>query len=300
METSLLALPIELRLNIWEHLLAPKVEETAWLGRKTALTTISRSCSAFYPPQPYTTTAARPHDWDDCECRCHGRPFYRLDSRERLDPTILRVSRQIYREALPCLYQRRTFITDPNRTFSSLHDRMSDAWFLLDRFLASIPLEARMSVHSVRIPMLLNQFEVYGCREAFYGIASRLPALKTLYLEVSPSVVREAWTDGNGTPTNVGLHALGHPALDGSEFKEDWEYWLGPVMAFSDAIINIIAVDRYDIGPTMFDRAKVAIETRVWKQLLPMRLKRDRRRIARIRMKLDVSGEDLALGALPE
>ncbi|KAF2429493.1 hypothetical protein EJ08DRAFT_661615 [Tothia fuscella] len=297
--SRLLNLPIELRLTIWELLLAPKTCKTQILDNKTILTTISRSCSIFYPPPPEATPAARPHDWDDRKCQCHSRSFYRLESNEKLGPTILRVNRQIYNEALPCLYKGRTFITDPNRTFSSLHDRMSDAWFLLDRFFASLSSEARMNVHNIRIPMLLSQFEVYGCREAFYDIAAQLPNLRNTYLDITPGIIRGVETDDSGVVT-VHLHGLGHPALDDSEEigQKDWNFWLGPVLAFSDAAINIVAVDRFDLGPAIFDRVKTALEIRVWKQLLPMRLKRDKRRIARIRKKLLVEEQDLALDGL--
>jgi hypothetical protein len=313
LQSRLLTLPAELRLHVWEYLLAPKSDEAQWLENKTALTTISRMCYLCYPAIPGSdparsrcqSTLPRSHNWDDRACACHSRIFYALESKESLCPTILRVSRQVNSEALPCLYRRRTFVADPNRTFTVLHDRMCEGWFLLDRFLASLSIEARLSIHNVRVSMLLSQFEAWGSRTAFYGISSKLPALRNLDLEVSPSAIREH-DPYDHTPTALALHGIGHPALDTQsalDEERDWPYFLGPVMAFADANINIVAVDKYDLSPTVFDRVKTAIEIRVWKQLLPARMKRDKRKIARMRKTLEArerEGELVILSILSD
>jgi hypothetical protein len=301
LQSRLLNLPLELRLSIWEYLLAPKLDEAQWLeGNKTALTTISRSCWIVYP-RPNVTS--RPHDWDQ-DCPCQNRPFSLLDSKERLCPTILRVNRQIYVEALPTLYHRRTFVSDPNRIFSSLHDRMCDAWFLLYQFLATLPFDTRRNIHNVRVPMLLSRYEVHFSHKAFYDISHKLPGLRNIDLEVTPSVVREYWRgdNSNSTPDSLlnttPIHSIGFHGLDTDEDEHGWEYWLGPVMAFADANINIVAVDKHDLGPVLFDRVKTAIEVRVWKELLPLRMKRDKRKIARMRRTLLNLDDDTV--ALPD
>jgi hypothetical protein len=68
--------------------------------------------------------------------------------------------------------------------------------------------------------------------------------------------------------------------------EEDESFFLGPVMAFADAKIIITAVDKHDMPGLVFDRIKPYIETKVWRQLLPVRVKREQRRIARIRRAL--------------
>jgi hypothetical protein len=292
MQSRLLNLPLELRLNIWEYLLAPKLDEAQWLDNRTASTTVSRSCWIAYPPQPGSSVTSRPHRWDQKSCDCQSRAFSLLDSRERLWPTVLRVNRQVYAEALPALYQRRTFVTDPNRIFSSLHARMHEGWFLIDRFLSTLPEDARLNIHNVRIPMLLSEFEIEGCGKAFYDISDKLPGLKSIELEVTPSAVRQYWRDNtNSMPhcllNTTPIHSIGLPGSGSSRDQRDWEYWLGPVMAFADANINIIAVDKHDLGPVLFERVKTAIEVRVWKELLPLRMKRDMRKIARMRRTLE-------------
>lgn len=265
MASRLLSLPPELRLQIWELLLAsaPKHDDNS---NGNGLTIISRMCSAQLGTI-YRTAVS--HDWND-KCVCHARNFYLLDNNKPLCPTVLQVNWQIYEEALPCLYQDRTFSADPNRTYESLHDKICDSWFLTDRFLAGIGERARSHVRSVKVPMLLSKFEVYGSHQAFYSIVSRLPALKTLHLEVCPSSVRETSNDTNELVAN--------------HLGDETKYWLGPIMAFADASIRIIAVDKNDLEH--FGVWKDPIEVSVWQQLLPLRFKRERRKIARIRRAL--------------
>jgi hypothetical protein len=265
--SRLLSLPSELRLQIWELLLspAPKHDES---GNRNGLTTISRMCSAQLGTI-YRTAVS--HEWND-NCPCRARNFYLLDNNKPLSPAILQVNRQIYNEALSCLYRDRTFSADPNRTYESLHDKICDSWFLIDRFLAGIGEKARSHVRTIKIPMLLSKFEVYGSHQAFYSIVSRLPALKTVHLEVCPSSVRETSNDASGFVT------------DHLGIGDGMKYWLGPIMAFADASIKIIAVDRNDLEH--FGLWKDPIEVSVWQQLLPLRFKRERRKIARIRRAL--------------
>lgn len=272
MASRLLVLPAELRFQIWELLLAPA-------PKNDNITTVSRMCSTQLGTIHRTAVS---HDWDS-ECSCHARSFYLLDNTKSLCPALLQVSRQIYEEALPCLYRNRTFSTDPNRTYETLHDKICDSWFLMDRFLAGLTKKARSNIHSVKVPMLLSKFEVYGSRQAFYSIASRLPALKCVHLEVCPSSVRETSNDSN----DPFIHHL-------SEVFPASKYWLGPVMAF-DASIKIVMVGKNDRKkdpsitqelPTMFDDSKHPIEVSVWHQLLPLRFKRESRKIAKIRTAL--------------
>jgi hypothetical protein len=263
--SQLLQLPTELRLAIWEFLLAPM---SSLDDSTTALTTVSRMCSAQLGTI-YPTAVA--HVWNDKSCFCHARNFYLLDNKKDLSPQVLQINRQIYHEALPCLYRNRTFAADPNRTYESLHDRISDSWFILDRFLAKIGEHARSHVRSLKVPMLLSKFEVYGSHQAFYSLVSRLPTLTNVHLEVCPSSVRET----NGLGGQVTNH-LGEGARD----PERLQYWLGPIMAFADASIKITAMDKNDLEN--FGAWKNPIEVSVWQQLLPLRIKRERRKIARI------------------
>lgn len=153
----------------------------------------------------------------------------------------------------------------------------------MDRFLAGLSEEARSNIHSIKVPMLLSEFEVYGSRQAFYSIASRLPALKSLQLEVCPSSVRETSNDNN----DPFIHHL-------SEMFPASKYWLGPVMAF-DASIKVVMTGKNDgkkdlsmtpALPAMFNGTKHLLEVSVWHQLLPLRFKRESRKIARIRTAL--------------
>ncbi|KAE9983145.1 hypothetical protein EG328_010229 [Venturia inaequalis] len=230
MASQLLLLPPELRLQIWELLLAPS-------PRNDSFTTVSRMCSTQLGSTHGTAVS---HDWE-CDCSCHARSFYLLDSNKSLCPALLQVNRQIYEEALPCLYRNRAFSTDPNRTYETLHDKICDSWFLMDRFLAGLAEKARLNIRGIKLSMLLSKFEVYGSRQAFYSIASRLPALKIVHLEVCPSSVRETSNDTN----DPFIHHL-------SEIFPTSKYWLGPVMAF-DASIKIIMAGKNDCkkDPTM-------------------------------------------------
>jgi hypothetical protein len=174
----LIALPKELRLEIWEYLLSPKVNETTWHDSETALCIITRKCTRRIPnryerfyaqsPPTFLTWKSSAHDWDDDgNCECHGEPFTILNSKEKLCPAILCVSRLIYDEALPCLYRQRMFAADGNKSYSTVNDDLADSWFFLYRFLSQISNEARAQIRCIRIPMLLSRSEVWGSREAF-------------------------------------------------------------------------------------------------------------------------------------
>ena len=174
--SSLIALPKELRLEIWEYLLSPKVDETTWHNSEIALCVITRKClrrcpkrySRIYPQTlQFFTSKVTAHYWDDGNCECHTEPFAILNSKEKLCPAILCVNRLIYDEALPCLYRQRMFAADGNKYYSTVYDGLADSWFLLYRFLSKISNEARSQVRCISIPMLLSQFEVYGCHEPF-------------------------------------------------------------------------------------------------------------------------------------
>jgi hypothetical protein len=145
--------------------------------------------------------------------------------------------------------------------------------------LQGLPEYSRIQIRSIRLPMLLSTFEVQGARQAFYNIARQLPNLQTVEVEFSLSAVRERWLDENDE-MQTGLHGIFNPK------DEDEQYFLGPVMAFAEAKIIVTAVDKQDMGKVIFDRIKPHIEMRVWQQLLPVRVKREQRRIGRIRRAL--------------
>lgn len=276
--SRLLSLPPELRQQLWNLLLAPDSAAKPGTIDKSTITTVSRTCSssgAFL----YKTYQAHAHELDDITCQCHSRSFYIHSDSNTLSPVILRVNKQIYREALPSLYERRTFNVDPNRRFVSLWDRYSEAWFLFDCFLKGLSEEARRRIRSIKMPMLLSRFEVQGARQTFYSIAKRLPNLQTVEIEVSPSAVRQRWIQQDDD-AQQGLHGL----FNFSDKNET--YFLGPLLAFANANMLVTAVDKHDMGPTIFERIKPHIEMRVWRQLLPDRVKREQRRIARIKRAL--------------
>jgi hypothetical protein len=127
--------------------------------------------------------------------------------------------------------------------------------------------------------MLLSRFEVQGAHRAFYNIARQLPNLQTVEVEFSLSAVRERWLDEN-YEVHTGLYGILDPK------DENEQYFLGPVMAFADAKIIVTAVDKQNMGKLIFERVKPHIEMRVWRQLLPVRVKREQRRIARIKRAL--------------
>ena len=112
------------------------------------------------------------------------------------------------------------------------------------------------------------------------SISSRLPHLEKLDLQVCLSSVREVLRTEVIGPTATTVHVGGYDEKDKKEF------WLGPVMVFAESKITIKAVDMLDIGPE-FGKMKTALEINVWRQLLPMRAKRDTRRITRIRRALE-------------
>lgn len=126
--------------------------------------------------------------------------------------------------------------------------------------------------------MLLSRFEVQGARQAYYSIAKQLPNLQTIEIEVFQSAIRQRWLRiDDSEETQRSLHGTN---------EEDESFFLGPVMAFADAKMIITAVDKHDMSGLIFDRIKPYIEARVWSQLLPVRVKREQRRIARIRRAL--------------
>ncbi|KIW00392.1 uncharacterized protein PV09_08101 [Verruconis gallopava] len=290
--SRLLSLPPELRKQIWDHLLAPNTTTKLGENDDSAVTAVSRTCSSITYFM-FGMHHARPHELDDSTCSCLSRSFYihhhGAAEQKVLCPAILRVSRQVHDEALPSLYERRTFTADPNRTFMSLWDRSCETWFLFDRFLQGLPECARRHVRSIRLPMLLSRYEVQGARQAFYSIASRLPNLATVEIEFSPSAVRETWiiddgdVAGGGGGSNAQIMGL-HGFFDARFDSQD--YFLGPVMAFAHTRLVVTAVDRQDIARAVFERLKPHIEMRVWRQLLPARVKREQRKIARIKRAL--------------
>ncbi|KAF2399921.1 hypothetical protein EJ06DRAFT_39206 [Trichodelitschia bisporula] len=296
--SRLLSLPAELRLDIWEFLLAPKEREAQWVGSDVAITTISRQCfqTAYFAPLPYRRLYARAHEWSDIACSCRVHPFYLLPHLEYLAPAILRVCRSVYVEALPSLYRRRLFVASTYRTYTSLHSNTSDAWFLMDNFLATLSDAARANIQAVRVPMILSNFEVYGCRDAFYSISSRLQNLKLLDLEVSLSTIRGhvAEADEGHVVEEDEEHVVEENVEEATQHSphsvgtgDDRTYWLGPVMAFADSNLRVVAVDKHGLNPRVFNRIKTMIEIDVWRQLLPLRTKRDSRRISRLRRALD-------------
>jgi len=126
-----------------------------------------------------------------------------------------------------------------------------------------------------------------------------LPHLEKLDLQVCLGSVHERLLTGDDGHTATNVHGR---RLDE---KYNTEFWLGPVMAFAESKMTIEAVDKLKLRPELFSKMKTALEINVWRQLLPMRTKRDTRRIARIRRALealhydDVQGlreEELAVG----
>ena len=130
------------------------------------------------------------------------------------------------------------------------------------------------------------------------SISYQLAHLEKLNLQVCLGSGIELLHDENDEPIerNVDRRVL--------EERINAEFWLGPVMAFAESKITIEAVDKLELGPE-FSKMKTVLEINVWRQLLPMRTKRDTRRITRIRRALealdydDVQGlceEDLMVG----
>lgn len=280
-ESALLRLPKELRLEIWEYLLSPTLSSAAWQDRESAITTITRQCLRLDP-------LGRAHDFDNRKCTCNQHGFYILNSRERLTPEILRVSALVHEEALPCLYRNRLFEADGNRIYITLHDTISDSWFIMDRWLEGLSMETKRYIRAIKVPMVLSWYEVYGAREALYSLSSRLPWLQKVHLQVCPSFVREHWLVDGALMTNAhGLRIRTGSRSGNLTSSEEMEYWLGPVMAFADSSIDISAVDKLDLGKESFGKIKTALEMDVWRQLLPLRTTRDARRIRRIQRTLE-------------
>lgn len=281
-ESALLCLPKELRLEIWEYLLSPTRYSATWHDRESAITTITRQCLHLDP-------VGRAHDFNNRKCTCNQHRFYILRSQERLVPEILRVSRQVHAEALPCLYRSRLFEADGNRIYITLHDTVSDSWFIMDRWLETLNTEAKRCVRAIKIPMVLSWYEVYGAREALYSLSARLPLLQKVHLQVCPSFVREHWLVDGALITFAAPGGARYATNRRGEVTkaEDMEYWLGPVMAFANSSIDITAVDKLDLGRESFEKIKTALEMDVWRQLLPLRTKRDARRIRRIQRTLE-------------
>jgi len=218
-----------------------------------------------------------------------------LNSREHLAPQLLRVSRQVRDEALPSLYGRRMFEAKGSRARSSsaegeeltegvvdAHDEhrlsMQHSWFLLDRWLERLSERARRCVRAIALPMFLSCREVCGARAAFYSISSRLACLHRVNLQLCPSRLPWSWFRRDRV-------------LDRSDGASDWsdgEFWLGPIMAFAHASIDISAVDLLGLGDDEFGKIKTVLEIDAWRQLLPLRTTRDSRRIRRIQRALEV------------
>lgn len=297
-ESPLLLLPRELRLEIWEYLLSPTLATAQWHSNESAMTAISRWCILM-------ETVGNAHDFKDRNCTCHGVRFHIHKSRESLGPQILRVNRQINHEALPCLYRNRLFEADESRIYFTLHDKVSDAWFILDRWLDTLSDRAKRYIGTIRIPMILSNYEVYGAHDALYSLSSRLLHLHKVHIQMCPSFVRERWIVPGGS-----LITFAHGPVTSTgqvNGEEDEGYWLGPIMAFADARIEITAVDRLDLSSESFGKIKTALEMDVWRQLLPLRTTRERRRIRRIQRALeamefaDVDGlreDEIALASL--
>ena len=276
--SPLLALPAELRLAIWDALLSPGRSQKSL----DAATTLTRSCACGAGPAraPGADDRARP-------CRCSSARFHMLGPRAGLAPQVLRVSRRVRDEALPSLYARRVFAAaaacgggegggadagDERR----LEVRCS--WLLLDRWLEGLGEGARRCVRAVALPMLLCGREVAAARAAFYSISSRLECLRRVQLQLCPG--RLLWSGVRG----------GRP-LDRGDEVFDWgdgERWLGPIMAFAHARIDVSAVDLLGLGDGEFGKIKTVLEIDAWRLLLPLRTTRDSRRIRRIQRALEV------------
>ncbi|KAF1988377.1 hypothetical protein K402DRAFT_34288 [Aulographum hederae CBS 113979] len=229
--SPLLSLPAELRLEIWEYLLAPKSNEASWLSPDFAITTITRKVSpcprnarGFYilHDDPLLEEAPRP-----CECAApsHTIPAFLFNTAERLGPAILAVNRAIYHEALPCLYQKRAFSFFSDRTYSSGWDRLADSWYFQARWLESRSDFARR--HIERMTLLLPIGTLLDCtteqRHYFDLISSRVPRLKILDLKVADfGNYYPSWTD-----TSCPLQ------------DRRFQTCFGSVLAFAKAKINI-------------------------------------------------------------
>jgi len=133
---------------------------------------------------------------------------------------------------------------------------------------------------------------------AWISISYRLPHLEKLDLQVCPSFMLErlCLEDNGLTATYVYQGEL-----------DERHLCLGPVMAFAQSKMTIEAINKFGMRAELFGKLKTALEINVWRQLLPMRAKRDTRRIARIRRTLealdydDVKGlreEELAVGTM--
>jgi len=144
---------------------------------------------------------------------------------------------------------------------------MADGWWLMARFLDAISETARSRITSLRLPMLLSPYEVYYCREAFYDIARKVPHLKNLELDVSPSAVREYFKYRNQSR----IFHIG--CTSGSE-----NYFIGPVLAFAEAKIRVRAVNQHDLSSELFAEVKELVEESVKDQLAPLVLKHAARR----------------------
>lgn len=252
----LFALPAEIRLEIYNYLLAPERDGSVWHDEtSSALTNLSTldACSRFkdrfYAPA---------HELEEEACQCTERGF-RIIGREQLCPAILRVSRTLNSEALPSLYRDRVFSLRTSHCYRSLHDAVTDRWWLLEQWLRSLSEATRRHIRHVQLPHLYHTASVYGCRHAYCGIAAKLPNLQHLRLEIWPSS-RFVYPTKESSHVHVYNRGL-------------WLRNLGPVMAFATADTRPVAVNKHDIPPAWFAGAKTEIEEHVMGVLLPMQRK---------------------------
>lgn len=287
MESSaLLSLPLELRQEIWQYLLSPNgwsISATTDVGHPCTIVrqcTKDREMNEAWGRDPYMVQSA--HDFTDISCACNTTERFYTLAKQNACVAILRTCRGVYEEALPYLYKDRMFGFNRLDEYVTLHDRITDMWWLAHRFLTSLSSFAREHIYHMRLPMILGQYEVYGCHEAFYSLAPLVPSLKSVNLEMCLNAVSVRYGADDGS-TGTTIHAA---ALDGHNNRKHFEYWLGPILAFGDANIRPVCVDKLDLEPELFRMIKTHVETAVWMQLLPLKKKRAERRMNRIRERL--------------
>ncbi|MBE7180140.1 MAG: hypothetical protein INR71_02845 [Terriglobus roseus] len=146
------------------------------------------------------------------------------------------MSKATYTEALPRLYEHRTFQAASFRTFGTQHEAILERWWIMDRFLASLSEEARDYVSVIRVPMLLSYYDQYGYLDAFRSFESRLRRLRKVELEAVTSTVMiagdELEDETDEEATSALLLAAGN------------DYRLYPAMAFSKADVELFLGDR--------------------------------------------------------
>lgn len=266
MASPLLRLPVELRLKIYDCLLDPdRAEHDSPQRTRQELIWGSFDTDCWY----FQNGEAHEVEMEACPCYS-GKVKIPFGGAAKIHPSILRVSQLVYREALPRLYENRTFQAVNFRTFGTLHEAIMERWWLMNQFASALSESARQCIKSIQLPIMPSHYRTFGCQEAFEVISRTLLSIRTVELEILPARLRPFGISGPRTKN-----------------------WLYPAMAFEHC--NFLLAAKGGYADTSFGRKTDVVEASARAQLDELLHQRSTRRARKEKQEPDYDCTSLHL-----